>query len=444
MHRSAALSLSVAALLFFALPVSAFAQTPDIGRGQGAASGRKGGDGKGEQQRPRKSEGAKRDPRDAARNERARKDFELVQKNPLHFYIAKGDADICGAGCDTWIAAEGAFDLHAANRFRAFVEKSGHRGLPVYFHSQGGSLAEAIKVGRIMRAREMVAGVGRTVPAGCDPAREKDEACEAIKRQGRVLTADLRSTRTVCNSACVFALIGAVERRVPPGARLGVHAALGARTDADGNVTARDDAELAPLFERVRQYVVKMGIDTRLFDAAAEIPHERLRYLSRDEIAQFGIDPRPFQESRWTIDEGPPGPYAVLKYVSEATGRDGKEYRTRLLRLNCGKADLLRVQFSRELSSRDGGVSVPISLIGAGGELVFPAQRGKPVAGYNGVSIDDRMMWARAQFFDAAVSGETIDIVETADQPAAQRPKVTTISTRGLAASLSLLRRHCP
>src|ERR1700694_5624978 len=98
-----------------------------------------------------------------------------------------------------------------------------------------------------------------------------------------------------------------------------------------------------------------MGIDKALFEAAAQIGHERVRYLSLNEIARFGIDRREFQESRWMLDEGPPGPLAVIKFVVEAKGSDKasepKQYLTTRIRLTCGRAGDIRVEYSRELAA---------------------------------------------------------------------------------------------
>ena len=35
---------------------------------------------------------------------------------PIVFYLAKGEADACGPGCNEWIAAEGQIDAGAARR----------------------------------------------------------------------------------------------------------------------------------------------------------------------------------------------------------------------------------------------------------------------------------------------------------------------------------------
>ena len=128
-----------------------------------------------------------------------------------------------------------------------------------------------------MRALEMTAGVARTIPQGCDPTKDRESACDAIKRSGRELTAELRTVRTLCNSSCVYALIGAKVREVTAGARIGVHAIAIGDFDKDGSVKSvkkgvlsrEDEAKLKAANTGLAQYIATMGIDRGLFDAAA-------------------------------------------------------------------------------------------------------------------------------------------------------------------------------
>ena len=50
---------------------------------------------------------------------------------PIAFFLAKGEADICGPGCREWIAADGTIDPAAAPRLRAFLTRLGKRQLPI-------------------------------------------------------------------------------------------------------------------------------------------------------------------------------------------------------------------------------------------------------------------------------------------------------------------------
>ena len=291
---------------------------------------------------------------------------------PIVFYVAKGDPNACGRGCGEWIAAEGTIDENAPRRLRDLLNRLGQRKLPIFFHSPGGSVGAGLTIGRLMRERRMTAGVGRTIPRGCDPLQEHEAACDTLKRTGRELLSELRTARTLCNSSCVYALIGAAVREVGAGARIGVHEIAVSRYDERGlpvpldrKTLSQDQlTQLQAAEVRLARYIEEMGIDKALFEAAAQIGREQVRYLSLNEIAPFGIDPREFQESRWMLDEGPPGPLAVLKFVVEAKGSEPKEYRITRIRLTCGRPAEIRVEYHRELSSADRPASIAVTTRG--------------------------------------------------------------------------------
>jgi hypothetical protein len=106
---------------------------------------------------------------------------------PMVFYVAKGEPNACGPGCREWIVAEGAIDRDAPVRLRALLNRLGQRKLPIYFHSPGGSVDGGLAIGRLMRERRMTAGVGRTIPRGCDPLQVHEATCDDVKRTGRRL-----------------------------------------------------------------------------------------------------------------------------------------------------------------------------------------------------------------------------------------------------------------
>jgi hypothetical protein len=349
-----------------------------------------------------------------------------------------------------WIAADGTIDRNAGQRLRALLDRTAKRKLPIYFHSPGGSLSGGIAIGRMLRAREMTAGVARTIPQGCDPAQERESACDTIKRSGRDITAELRTVRTLCNSSCVYALIGAKVREVTAGARIGVHTIALGEFDKDGSVksartgplSVEDTGKLKDANAYLAQYIVAMGIDRALFDAAAEIKHERLRYISRDEIARFGIDRRDFHESAWTVDEGPPGPLVVVKFLTENKGDARKQYRTTKIELGCARSRDIRVTFSRELAATDRPASIAVSA--RGGDFVLPPRRGKPILGYNEIEMEDRVARVPIAFFEDAAAGDAIEFAEAPDIAALDKPpRRTTLSTAGLRHAIGMLSQRC-
>ena len=76
-----------------------------------------------------------------------------------------------------------------------------------------------------------------------------------------------------------------------------------------------------------------MGIDTALMDASLKIPHEDIRYLSRGEIAAFGIDRREFAETPWFFIQFPNNTAYVSKWIVEARGPERKDYRVSVVLL---------------------------------------------------------------------------------------------------------------
>jgi hypothetical protein len=271
------------------------------------------------------------------------------------FYVAKGGPHACGHGCDQWIVADGVFDAAAGQHLRQLLRKLAGLKLPVFFNSPGGHTPGAMEVGRLLRSETLVAGVGRTIPAGCDRDKLYDSACKALKRDG--MTADLDETAAMCHSACVYALAGAAMRRVPPGARLGIHTAeIRPRFPVPAVIiaAAKEKAD-----RRIDDYLRDMGIAPGLFVAANAVPHQSLRLLQRDELVRFGMDTRAFGETGWRYVEKPRP--AILKAYFVQTGGEqpagSRElaYRNAFLRMNCGDAKSLPLAMGIEMAANEMG-----------------------------------------------------------------------------------------
>ena len=187
-----------------------------------------------------------------------------VQSEPLIFVIATGDPNACGRRCTEWIAAEGRSDEGAAQRFRGILAVLAKRDLPIFFNSDGGLVSEAVQIGLILRENRMTAGVARTVPEG-DLSFPLDDACRRLMQSKREHKARLYFGGARCGSACVYAMVGASTRHVDPGATLRIHSGTGHEFDKTENF--------------LRRYVIGMGVDPALVDAAAKIPSRSFRGL---------------------------------------------------------------------------------------------------------------------------------------------------------------------
>ena len=385
---------------------------------------------------------------EAARAETASpSDPTAVERLPLAFYLAKGEANSCGEGCNEWIAAEGYFTPGSAQRMRTFLKRHSGRSLPIFFQSPAGIQAEALAIGRLMREREMTAGVAKTVPQDCVPAGEKEKACRASKQSGRTLMAELRSVGAACNSACVYALIGAKVRLVPPGGRLGVHSGKFVRIYSDGRVVdgpaGAAKAALAGLNAGLRRYVNDMGIGEGFLDVISRVPYEKVHYLSRNEIADFHIDARVFLETPWTVAET--SSPAVLKFVVAAAESNQSEFRTDVVRLACRTATHLTVAYLRGVAGEASASPTSISLMAGGRNFAFsrPGRVAKMDAIDTGGWFEPRVAVVPVEFFEAAAAVSSIEITESAAAGSTTSSRVLTLSTVGLSQAVGTLRQRC-
>jgi len=388
------------------------------------------------------------------RTQKREKSAPESTRPPLQLYLAKGEDNACGEGCSEWIAVEGYFDRDAAARVQAFLRRHGGRKLPIYFHSPGGVQAAALAVGRQLRERGVTAGVAKTIPRGCASVVDRSDACRAAKRSSQPVAAEWRPDGT-CSSACVYALIGAKVRQVPPSASLGVHTGklVQIRISADGRVkrssperlSSHEKAKVAEFDAQLKRHIREMGIDAGLFEAAAKVPHEKVHYLNRDEIAAFGIDRREFVETPWHIIASSTNSIFVGKSVVQARGADRKEYRTSHVFLSCAGPRRAAIFYSRGLASDEVGKAVTVAFL-VGGQKADLSQTG---ASSKIDAFDTGGLFARSQSyapldaFDAAAAGGTIDLVETDPRAAAKPPRVTKLSTQGLAEGIKVLREKC-
>jgi len=363
----------------------------------------------------------------------------LSLRSPMVFYLAQGEPNVCGAGCDEWIAAEGEITKGTADRMRAFLKRQGASKRPIYFNSPGGVTSESLEMGRLMRERGMTARVARTIPLACD---SEGSDCAAAKRSGRPLAARLTSSQAQCNSACVYAIVGARLREIAPEAHLGIHASKTVIMGLPKNVIipaetrARFKAENQ---QRIRRYLVAMGIPSTLLDAAEKIPHESVHALSREEMVQFNIDTRHVVESGWIYDERISGSGSnssnIFKSIDMAeTG--SAAYRKTILRLSCRAGEFL-LGYIREIGPQETSFA-SMRLVAASKEFELPPPAGSVASDDAKHHYDVRFVRVPVNAFEVAATADRIEIA-----PGEGKPAIARLSTAGLASALSSLSRHC-
>jgi hypothetical protein len=345
-----------------------------------------------------------------------------VQNEPLIFVVATGQPNACGQGCAEWIAAEGGFDAHAAQRLREFLAASAKRDLPIFFNSDGGLVREAVQIGSILRENRMTAGVARTVPEGCHLSFPLNDACRRLMQSKREHKATLYFGGARCGSACVYAMIGASRRHVEPGATLRIHSSVSLETDKHENF--------------LRRYVLLMGVDPALVDAAAKIPSRTFRGLSRGDIERFGIETRGVHETPWFAYRGPAEKLLLLKSVTYPAGEE--EYRTGTVGLACSPFHpSIRFIYHHEYTTKESRTPVMIR-----------AKIGDSLADLTTLTLQNDSV---EKAFDleswqlrSGVETGSFEITETFDQSMTKKPSLAVrFSTIGLEPNIVALEAEC-
>jgi hypothetical protein len=347
-----------------------------------------------------------------------------VRSQPMIFVVATGEANACGRGCTEWIAGEGQFDEGAAQRFRDFLAVLAKRDLPIFFNSDGGLVREAVRIGLILRENRMTAGVARTVPEGCHLGTPIDNACRRLMESKREHKAKLYFGGARCGSACVYAMVGASTRHVDPGATLRIHSGVGGEIDKAENF--------------LRGYVMGMGVDPALIDAAAKIPSRTFRGLSRGEMERFGIETRGVHETPWFAYHGPAGEFLLLKSVTYPTGDIGDEYRTRTVGLTCSPLQpSIRFIYHQELTAKES--RTPPMIRAKIGDSLIDLTTLNPQKDLVEKSFD-----LEPRQLQSAIETGSFEITEMFDQSMIKKPSlVVRFSTLELSANIVSLESKC-
>lgn len=370
---------------------------------------------------------------------------------PIVFFLAKGDANACGVGCSDWIAADGRIDPGADERLRALLKKLGGRKLPIFFHSPGGAVPTGLALGRLLRQRGLTAGVGWTVPAGCDPKQQDEPACDKLKRSGRDLVAVLDTGHTMCNSSCVYALVGAAVREVGAGVGLGVHSSSISftlkRIDGQGHVTTMQ-THAAPTVERkalesgyaaISAYLREMGISQDLLAVARGVEFSQVRLLTRDQIVAFGIDRRETVEGLWVFVDQTGGPSALKVIEENRAGAFHKDF----LSLTCRNASTLRLLYGRDAGPSAGSWPGRLRVTARGGSFLLEGPYRTAASGGHGPLHVGSVDVPISLLGDAAFTIEADNTAAAVLGVAPQKSPIGKLTVQSAGPGLGELARRC-
>jgi hypothetical protein len=190
-----------------------------------------------------------------------------VRKLPMHFELATCE----GACSGSWISAIGVVTADTPKAFEDFARNRDLAGATIVLDSSGGSVNDAIALGRRWRQLGLRTTVGATVETRTSNSISATVAPDAY-----------------CESMCVFLLLSGKTRYVPEGARVRVHQIwMGDRADdaRAASYTAQDLMIVERDIGRLAKYTFDMGGTGDLLALALSVPPwEDLHQLSEAEL----------------------------------------------------------------------------------------------------------------------------------------------------------------
>jgi hypothetical protein len=208
----------------------------------------------------------------------------------MEFSAAVVNDGRCGDRCPLVIQAEGRITRESAADFVSFAKQVAGQGRllnMVFIHSPGGSVVGSMMLGSTFRELGATVVVARVNRGGGFFSGPQVDA-----RTGQVIPVGAL-TNGVCNSACVYAVMGGRKRVIPADSRMGVHRMQSEESygfdPAAGRVVTQVRGGSEEQVQALKRYSQTMGVDPRIIDLAESIPHESIRILSQQQIQAFRL-----------------------------------------------------------------------------------------------------------------------------------------------------------
>lgn len=208
-----------------------------------------------------------------------------------------------------WITASGTITDGTTKRFEQFLEKEFGNGscLTVSMDSLGGNLLEGIRLGETLRRYGCSTQIGRSVPDDYPGSNFR------VLEPGE------------CYSACAYAFLGGVRRRVDEHSRYGVHQHYQVEAilaPAEKTLNALDMSVSQLLTGILVSYVIKTGADPLLVTLASTVaPTEEIYVLNRSELESLKVvTDVPPPRAEWRLEPIGPGLVAEVQQIQDDTG----------------------------------------------------------------------------------------------------------------------------
>lgn len=111
---------------------------------------------------------------------------QLIAGEPMHIALVRAQGPGCDPNCPTWITASGKIVPGTAEKLRQVIRSLAGRRLPILVNSPGGSVAEAMAMGRLIRRSGFSVAVADTSLAVCQPVGKSCEDQRASTSFGAI------------------------------------------------------------------------------------------------------------------------------------------------------------------------------------------------------------------------------------------------------------------
>ena len=188
-----------------------------------------------------------------------------------------GESSKCGSKCPLVISATGEITNETPREFYDFLVKSvadSRVRSVVFIHSPGGGVEASMKLGAMFRKTGVMAVVARVIPS--PPGRGPALAAPGAR----------------CFSACVYALMGAKKRIVPPDSMVGIHRMhfdKFGRDDTTGDSSATRVYGTSEFVAQLANYASSMGVSRDLIYFAEKVSPERIHIVTPQELRKWRL-----------------------------------------------------------------------------------------------------------------------------------------------------------
>jgi hypothetical protein len=161
-----------------------------------------------------------------------------------------------------YIMAEGVFEADSSAQFDQFLANNGHAdgvwNIPLFIHSGGGDLGQALIIGYTLRGHAM-----------------------------STVAFDF------CASACTYMMMGGVNRVVAKNTQYGVHQFYSEKALATPDTpffSAQEVSQQQNLLASLHDYADEMGVKPRIVDIASHTAPSGATWLSHQQLVDLGVD----------------------------------------------------------------------------------------------------------------------------------------------------------